>query len=126
MIVTSLGWRWVFYVNPPICMAAMWLAWRMLPPDAASRNARPLDLTGLALLSPGLALSIYGLSEATGRSGFAAVNARAPLAGGLALTAAFVIHALRRSNPLINVRLLRVRSFAAATAVQFLAGLPAS
>ena len=56
--------------------------------------------------------------------GFAAVKAWAPLAGGLALTAAFVIHALRRrSNPLINVRLLRVRSFAAATAVQFLAGL---
>ena len=52
------------------------------------------------------------------------MKAWAPLAGGLALTAAFIIHALRRrSNPLINVRLLRVRSFAAATAVQFLAGL---
>jgi len=124
VIVTNLGWRWVFYVNPPICLVAMWLAWRMLPPGAASRDARPLDILGLALLSPGLALAIYGLSEATGRSGFAAVKAWAPLAGGLALTAAFVIHALRRrSNPLINVRLLRVRSFAAATAVQFLAGL---
>ncbi len=124
VIVTNIGWRWVFYVNPPICLAAMWLAWRMLPPDAASRDARPLDVPGLALLSPALALVIYGLSGAAGPSGFAAVKAWLPLAAGLVLTAAFVIHALRRRRaPLINVRLLRVRCYAAATAVQFLAGL---
>jgi EmrB/QacA subfamily drug resistance transporter len=124
VLVTSLGWRWVFYVNPPICLVAMWLAWRMLPADADSREARPLDVRGLALLSPALALVIYGLSEATGRTGFAAVRAWVPLAAGLVLTAAFVTHALRsRSNPLINVRLLRIRSYAAATAVQFLSGL---
>jgi EmrB/QacA subfamily drug resistance transporter len=124
VIVTGLGWRWVFYVNPPICLAAMWLAWRMLPPDPASREARPLDVPGLALLSPGLALLIYGLAQATGPAGFAAAKVWAPLAGGLALTAGFVIHALRRaSNPLINLRLLRIRSYAACTAVQFLTGL---
>jgi EmrB/QacA subfamily drug resistance transporter len=124
VIVTNLGWRWVFYVNPPICLVAAWLAWRTLPPDAESGDARPLDIAGLALLSPALALVIYGLSGATGRSGFAAVRAWVPLGAGLMLTAAFVIHALcRQSGPLINVRLLRVRSFAAATAVQFLAGL---
>ena len=38
-IVTGLGWRWVFYVNAPVCLAAMWLAWRMLPP--APRPGRP-------------------------------------------------------------------------------------
>jgi EmrB/QacA subfamily drug resistance transporter len=123
VIVTSLGWRWVFYVNPPICLVAMWLARRMLPPDPAP-GARPLDIAGLALLSPGLALVIYGLAQATGHSGFAAAKAWVPLAGGLALTAAFVVHALRRQrSPLINVRLLRIRSYAASTAVQFLAGL---
>jgi EmrB/QacA subfamily drug resistance transporter len=124
LIVTNLGWRWVFYVNPPICLVAMWLAWRLLPPDAQLNDARPLDIPGLALLSPALALIICGLSEATGHDGFAAAAAWAPLAGGVVLTAAFVVHALRRrASPLINLRLLRVRSYAAATAVQFLAGL---
>jgi EmrB/QacA subfamily drug resistance transporter len=122
-IVTHLGWRWVFYVNPPICLAAMWLAWRWLPPDAPSREVRPLDIGGLALLSPGLALIIYGLSEAAGPSGFAAVKAWAPLAGGLVLTAAFTVHALHTGTPLINVRLLRIRSYAASLGVLFLAGL---
>jgi EmrB/QacA subfamily drug resistance transporter len=124
VIVSGLGWRWVFYVNPPICLAAMWLAWRMLPPDAASRQARSLDVPGLALLSPGLALIIYGLSQAAGARGFAATSAWAPLAGGLALTAAFTVHALRRRrDPLINLRLLRIRSYAASLAVLFLAGV---
>jgi EmrB/QacA subfamily drug resistance transporter len=124
VIVTNLGWRWVFYVNVPICLAAIWLAWKKIPPDAASRDNRPLDIRGLALLSPGLALVIYGLSEAAGPGGFAAADAWAPLLGGLALTAAFTLHALReQDNPLINVRLLRVRSYAASLAVLFLAGL---
>ena len=122
--MSGLGWRWVFYVNLPICLAAMWLSWRMLPPDAASRQARSLDAPGLALLSPGLALIIYGLSQAAGARGFAATTAWAPLAGGLVLTAAFTVHALRRQrDPLINLRLLRIRSYAASLAVLFLTGV---
>ena len=102
----------------------MWLAWRMLPPDPASRQARSLDVPGLALLSPGLALIIYGLSQAAGARGFAATTAWAPLAGGLALTAAFTVHALRRQrDPLINLRLLRIRSYAASQAIMFLTGV---
>jgi MFS family permease len=67
---------------------------------------------------------IYGLAEAAGPRGFAAANAWAPLAGGTALTAAFTVHALRKQrDPLINLRLLRVRSYAASLAVQSLAGV---
>jgi len=118
VIVTSLGWRWVFYLNVPVCLAAIWLAWRTIPPDAASRQARPLDVGGLTLLSPGLALVIYGLAEAAGPRGFASTTAWSPLAGGTVLMAAFTVHALRRQrDPLINLRLLRVRSYAASLAV---------
>jgi EmrB/QacA subfamily drug resistance transporter len=124
VIVTSLGWRWIFYLNVPVCLAAIWLAWRTVPPDAASQEARPLDIGGLALLSPGLALVIYGLAEAAGPRGFAAATAWAPLAGGTALVTAFTVHTLRtKRDPLINLRLLRLRSYTAALALQFLAGV---
>jgi len=124
VIVGYLGWRWVFYVNAPICLAAMWLAWKKIPPGAASRGGHPLDIPGLALLAPGLGLIIYGLSKATAPSGFATVSAWVPLLGGLVLTAAFTVYALHKpDSPLINVRLLRIRSFAASAAVLFLAGL---
>jgi len=123
IIVKYLGWRWVFYVNPPICAATIWLAWRKLP-ATPGQPGRSLDLAGLALLAPGLALVIYGLSEASGTSGFAATRAWAPLAAGAALTAAFAFHALHRhEDPLIDVRLLRIRSYAASATVLFLSGL---
>src|SRR5262249_5059332 len=67
---------------------------------------------------------IYGLSEAAGARGFAVATAWAPLLGGIAFTAAFTIRALRtQHNPLINLRLLRIRSHTASLAVLFLAGL---
>src|SRR5579875_517072 len=123
-IVADLNWRWLFYVNVPLCLVAIAAARRVLPADPPGRGRTRLDLTGLALLSPGLALVIYGLSQATGRSGFAAAPVLIPLIAGLALMAAFCGYALRRrGQPLINLRLLRVRSYGASVIVMFLAGL---
>jgi EmrB/QacA subfamily drug resistance transporter len=124
LIVNNADWRWIFFVNVPICLAAIGLAWRALPADRpVSRGAR-LDVPGLLALSPGLALVMYGLSQASGLRGFAAPGALIPLLAGIGATALFAVHALRRSDaPLINLRVLRVRSYAAATTVFFLAGL---
>lgn len=123
LIVKGLGWRWVFYVNPFICAAAMWLAWRKVP-ASVKQPGRVLDVLGLVLLSPGLALVIYGLSEADGTSGFGATRAWVPLVAGAVLCAAFALHASHRvDSPLVNVRLLRVRTYSASVTVLFLAGL---
>jgi EmrB/QacA subfamily drug resistance transporter len=124
VIVSDLNWRWLFYVNVPICLTAIVLAWRAAPGDAPSGQRSPFDLLGLALLSPALALVIYGLSQANGTSGFATASVLVPLAIGLVLSAAFAVHAVRKlDHPLINLRLLRVRSYAASVTVFFLAGL---
>jgi predicted MFS family arabinose efflux permease len=83
----------------------------------AHRGERWLDLTGLALLAPGLALTLYGLSTRT---------ARLPLlATGLVLLAAFTVQALRSHEvaPLLNLRLFANRPFTAATALNFLSRL---
>jgi MFS family permease len=124
LIVSNLSWRWIFYVNVPICLAALLLAWRTVPPAAAGRQKHPPDIAGLALLSPGLCLIIYGLSQAAGHDGFASTAAWAPIAAGLALTGAFALHAMRkRDSALINLRVLRIPSFAASATMLFLAGL---
>jgi EmrB/QacA subfamily drug resistance transporter len=124
LIVSHLIWRWIFYVNVPICVAALVLAWRSLPDSAPAQRKPPLDVLGLAWLSPGVGLIIYGLAQAAGPRGFLSSQVWAPLAAGLACTGAFARHALRkRGRPLIDLRVLRVRSFAAATTVVFLAGL---
>lgn len=115
LIVNGLSWRWIFLVNVPICLVALALARRYVPETPPAGEHR-LDVIGLALLSPALAAIVYGLS----RTGVAVL----PVAAGALLLAGYVVHALRtRREPIIDLRLLRVRSFAAATCLLFLAGL---
>jgi EmrB/QacA subfamily drug resistance transporter len=113
-LVDDVSWRWIFYINVPIGIVALALALRILPRDEPSPTER-LDVLGLLLLSPGLAALIYGLAE-TSADGFGSASVLVPLLAGVALIAAFVVHGLRPSNPspLIDLRLFRERSVAAA------------
>jgi EmrB/QacA subfamily drug resistance transporter len=119
-LVDDVSWRWIFYVNVPIGAIAIALAWRILPADKPQQDQR-LDALGLALLSPGLALFVFGLAETSGPDGFAEPQAFLPIAAGALLIAAFARHALRTSDPLIDLRLFRRRGpgFAAITMTLF-------
>jgi EmrB/QacA subfamily drug resistance transporter len=123
LIIAHLSWRWIFWVNVPFAVTGLVLAWRRLERGTADKRAR-LDTAGLALLSPSLAALIFGLTEAGIHGGFGHPVVIIPLALGVALLGLFILHALRASRPpLFDVRLLRVRPFAASSAVLFLNGL---
>jgi EmrB/QacA subfamily drug resistance transporter len=122
LIVDSASWRWIFYVNVPIAAAALVLAARLLKADAGRADAGRLDWTGLALLSPGLAGVVFGLSESESHGGFTDPLGWGPIVVGVALVALFVRHAWRAERPLIDVKLFRDRVFAAASATTFLIG----
>src|SRR5215471_13110996 len=68
-IISAASWRWIFLINLPIGAAALIAAARLLP-DARPRLGQRLDLRGLALLSPGIAVFLYGMSEAGNHGGF--------------------------------------------------------
>jgi EmrB/QacA subfamily drug resistance transporter len=122
-IVDQVSWRWIFFVNLPVGVLALLLAWRLLPDAATGRGTR-LDLRGLALLSPGLAVFVYGMSEAGASGGFTGARALTGIALGLGLVALFVAHARRRGHAaLIDVSLFRRRAFAAAGATNLLVGI---
>jgi EmrB/QacA subfamily drug resistance transporter len=122
LIVDSVSWRWIFFVNIPIAVLALGLAARLLHADAGRADAGRLDWTGLLLLSPGLAGIVFGLSETETHGGITATIAWAPIASGAALVALFVRHAARAPRPLIDVRLFRATGFSAAAATTFLLG----
>jgi EmrB/QacA subfamily drug resistance transporter len=127
LILANASWRWIFYVNVPICIAAIILAWIIVPrPEARSKDRTPrrLDITGLLLLSPALVAILYGLSQAATGDGFASVKAFAPLAAGVVLAVGYLIHSLRRpGRSLVELRLFRIRSFGTAGGVLFFSGL---
>jgi EmrB/QacA subfamily drug resistance transporter len=116
LILDHLSWRWMFYVNVPICAVALVLAVRLLPADTERRPAR-IDTVGLLLLSPGLAAVVFGLSRA-GQNNTALL---AWVAAGVLAVAAFVVHALRKKDgPLLDLRAFRRRPFSAAVGTLFL------
>jgi EmrB/QacA subfamily drug resistance transporter len=120
-ILDTAGWRWIFFVNLPVGALALGLAVRLLP-DVRPRARTRLDGRGLALLSGGIALFVYGLAEVGARGRMDAVVPLAALGAGLLLVALFVLHALRTASPLIDVRLFARRAFATAAATNFLVG----
>ena len=114
VIVDNLSWRWIFYVNVPIGIVALVAALRILPKGDRSPAGR-LDVRGLALMSTGLPLLTYGLAEIGATGHFLVPRVLVPLFGGIALIVAFVFHALRVTNPLLDLRLYRRATFAAAS-----------
>ncbi len=120
LIVDTVSWRWIFYVNIPIGIVAIVLAVRMLPGNDPTDPSTRLDVRGLLLLSPGLVLLVYGLAQAGQGS---PVSVFVPIGVGGALIVGFAVHALRsKITPLIEVVLFRNRSFAAAAATTFCFG----
>ncbi len=117
-LVEDVSWRWIFYVNVPIGAIALTLAYKFLDADKPRPTER-LDLRGLALLSPGLALFVYGLAETGINGGFDSPMVIAPMVIGAALIMAFVFHAARDSFPLIDVRLFKQKTMAFASMTTF-------
>ena len=113
-LVDDFSWRWIFFINLPIGIAALVLSQRILARDVPQPGHR-LDWLGLALLSPGLAALIYGLAETSGAGGFASAEVIVPGLIGLAMLAAFVRHGLRTPDALIDLRLFANRVFSAAS-----------
>jgi EmrB/QacA subfamily drug resistance transporter len=122
VILHSLDWRWLFWVNVPFCVAGIVLALRLLPGDPPTARVR-LDLPGLALIAPGTVGLLYGLSNVVHPGGFGRGDVLVPLIGGIVLTALFAGRAARtKSGALVDVRLLRYRPVASSSAMLFLSG----
>lgn len=121
-IITNLSWRYMFWVNVPFCVVGLILAGLYLAKDAPPDVKPRLDIWGLLLLAPGVALAILGLSDAGTSDGFAHTDVVVPLVVGVAFLVAFTLYALRRREPLVDIRLFAKRSVGSSSAVLFLSG----
>jgi EmrB/QacA subfamily drug resistance transporter len=118
-LVDDVSWRAIFYVNVPIGIIAVALAQRFLDRDEPSPG-ESLDWQGLLMLSPGMAALVYGLAETGPHGGFSAPEVLIPMAVGAALIVAFIVHALRTSDPLIDVVLFKDKVLAVASSTSFI------
>ena len=107
-ITTYYHWRGIFWLNVPVGLVGLALAWSLLP-HVRETLRRPLDGIGFLLCGGGLALAIFGFTLAGSRdSGYTAV---AMMTGGAALLALYLRHAQSSAHPLLDLRLLQIASF---------------
>lgn len=102
-LVDAASWRLIFFLNVPLAAAAATIAIRHVP-ETRDDEAGPLDITGAALVSAGIALVAYGLIERSGVAGLA----------GLAALVAFVAVERRGDSPMLPLSLFGSRQFTGA------------
>ncbi len=122
LIVTYISWRWVFWINVPVGVAALALALRVLH-DHAERKRRRLDLPGMVCLGLGL----FGVLWAMTRLATTALDPEVAgyLIGGVALIVAFGFIERRQPEPMLPLSIFRVPTMTASLLAALFQGLAA-
>ncbi len=116
-VVDGISWQWIFWLNVPIGILLVPLAYRFL--RETHGPAGSLDLRGLALVSGGLLGLVWGLIHGNG-DGWTSPQIVGSLAVGALLTLGFVAWELRAPAPMLPMGFFRDRAFAAANGASLL------
>ncbi|MPW18379.1 MFS transporter [Paraburkholderia sp. CNPSo 3157] len=111
-ITTYSSWRWIFYLNLPLGIVGIVLAWRFIG-AARDTQMRPFDTVGFVLCGIAGTAVMYAM-ELLGRSDAPWREALAFLAGGLAAGVAALLHLRRSPHPVVDLSAFRVKTFAVA------------
>ena len=117
LIVGYLHWRVIFFLNIPIGLAGLILVYLHLP-DYREEKTHPLDMVGLILFGSGIALLSYVL-EIFGEHALSAIEMSGLVALSAALLAGYALHARTLQFPLLDLALLRIRTFRASVSGSF-------
>ncbi len=115
------GWRWVFFVNPPVCVMVAAGALVLLAKDhRVGSGGAAFDSQGAALVTGAMLLLVYSLVRAP-IVGWGSLQTALTLTGSAVLIAAFALNELRSRNPLVPFAILRVKGLVAADLTQLIA-----
>lgn len=119
LLTEHLGWRWVFLVNLPICLVAVWFTMRGVSESRAPRGGR-FDLPGTISFTGAAAALTYGLIRA-GDAGWTDGVTLASFAAGLVALALFLFAEARSDHPMLDLALFRRPRFTVLIVAAFLA-----
>jgi EmrB/QacA subfamily drug resistance transporter len=120
VLTQSIGWRWVFFVNLPVCAVVLLGAFRLLADDGREAPIEDFDALGAILSTAGMLGVVYALVNAP-TVGWSTARTIGELAGALAVLGLFVVVELLRRNPLFPLSIFRIKGIAAADATQVIA-----
>ena len=120
-IIQDLGWQWAFHSAFILSIVLFVVIWRFLP-QGHTGTGRKVDYQTVVLLMAGVSLMLFYLSEGPYEGWFSLYGLGA-LAAGLALTVGFFVAEARKSNPLIQLSLLRIRNVLVANGIGTISGI---
>ena len=120
VLTKYLGWQWLFFVNVPVGALALVLAPRFVRESRSDRPHTP-DIAGAITITGGLALLVYGVSQAP-QDGWSSTTTIVRLAIAALLLLAFLVTETRAEDPLMPFRIFRVRTVAGANVAGVLLG----
>src|SRR5690348_7826718 len=120
VITAGPGWRWVLYINVPICAVVIIAAYLLVSGEAPRRSGlASFDTPGALLGTGGMLLLIYALVKAPD-NGWGSAQTIGELAAAAVLLAALIINEMRHPNPVLPLSIFRIKGLAATDAVQVL------
>jgi EmrB/QacA subfamily drug resistance transporter len=102
-----LNWRWVFFVNPPVCLVVLIAIFRLLPVDQRRRRGR-VDVIGAVLMTAAMLLLVYTIVEAPDK-GWGSGRTVGGLIGAGALLLVFAVFEGRQNDPLFPFSVFRIK-----------------
>ena len=106
LLTEHFGWRWIFFVNLPVSVVAVVMT-LLVVPETQGDAARRIDLPGMVTFTAAAACLTWGLI----RGGWTSAPTLALLGGAAGAVLLFVIAESRRRDPMLDLSLLRDRSF---------------
>ena len=119
LLTSTLGWRWVFFVNVPVGVLVLILTPLLLRESTIAQQSKRIDIGGVVLITTGFASLVYGATQA-GQASVQVWVVGVALALGTLLLIAFVLVEQRVEVPLIRLSIFRIRPLTGANLLSLL------
>src|SRR5262249_61944598 len=117
LLTDGLGWRWIFFVNIPVGVFALFVALTRIH-ESRDEGAQRTDVLGLVTFSAALFLIVFGIIRGNAL-GWSSTTIVSSLVVGALLMVAFVVIELRQERPMFDVTLFRQPAFVGVSAATF-------
>jgi DHA2 family multidrug resistance protein len=128
-ITDNYSWRWIFYINVPVGLISLYLTNRIVedPPYMKSEQQKtlrnPIDYMGLGLIAVGIGCLQYVLDKGQEEDWFSSAKITTLLAIAVVALVSFVINEWNHDFPIMDLKLMKNRNFAASALMMFVMGM---
>ena len=117
ILTQALNWHWIFFVNVPIGIATLILGHQLIAENEGMGIRQGVDVVGSVLVTLSLMIAIYGIVTAS-HLGWGSPDTLAYLGVALVLFVAFIVLEARLSNPIMPLRIFKLRTLTGSSVIR--------